>query len=86
MPNFQHDGITFHYRDTGQGVPFVFQPGLGGDANQTFGLFAPPPSYPVSGANLKIGRSSAPRARNAGIHPVLFAATPSPLEALLCID
>lgn len=45
MPNFQHDGITFHYRDTGQGVAFVFQHGLGGDANQTFSLFTPPPGY-----------------------------------------
>jgi pimeloyl-ACP methyl ester carboxylesterase len=45
MPHFQHDGITFHYRDSGQGLPFVFQHGLGGDANQTFGLFAPPPGY-----------------------------------------
>lgn len=45
MPHFQHDGITFHYRDTGEGVPFVFQHGLGGDANQTFGLFTPPPGY-----------------------------------------
>ena len=45
MPHFLHDGITFHYRESGQGVPFVFQHGLGGDANQTFGLFAPPPGY-----------------------------------------
>jgi len=45
MPNFQRDGITFQYRDTGQGVPFVFQHGLGGDANQTFGLFTPPLGY-----------------------------------------
>ena len=45
MPHFQRDGIAFHYRDTGQGVPFVFQHGLGGDAAQTFGLFAPPPGY-----------------------------------------
>lgn len=45
MPYLQHEGIAFHYRDTGQGIPFVFQHGLGGDANQTFGLFAPPPGY-----------------------------------------
>ena len=45
MPPFLHDGIIFHYRESGQGVPFVFQHGLGGDANQTFGLFAPPPGY-----------------------------------------
>jgi pimeloyl-ACP methyl ester carboxylesterase len=45
MPYFQRDDIAFHYRDAGQGIPFVFQHGLGGDANQTFGLFAPPPGY-----------------------------------------
>ncbi len=39
---FQHDGITFHYRDVGQGIPFVFQHGLGGDVNQPCGLFRPP--------------------------------------------
>lgn len=43
MPFFEHDGLTFHYRDQGQGLPFVFQHGLGGDTNQTFGLFSPPP-------------------------------------------
>lgn len=43
MPAFEHDGLTFHYQDQGQGLPFVFQHGLGGDTNQTFGLFSPPP-------------------------------------------
>lgn len=45
MPTFERDGIVFHYRETGQGAPFVFQHGLGGDADQTFGLFVPPPGY-----------------------------------------
>ena len=45
MPTFHHDGIAFHFRDEGAGVPFVFQHGLGGDVNQPFGLFAPPPGY-----------------------------------------
>ena len=40
---FQHEGITFSYRETGSGTPFFFQHGLGGDANQTFNLFRPPP-------------------------------------------
>ena len=35
MPNFLRDGITFHYLDTGVGLPFVFQHGLGGDVAQT---------------------------------------------------
>ena len=43
MASFERDGITFHYRDVGQGVPFVFQHGLGGDVRQPAGLFVPPP-------------------------------------------
>jgi pimeloyl-ACP methyl ester carboxylesterase len=43
MARFERDGIAFHYRDVGQGVPFVFQHGLGGDVRQPAGLFVPPP-------------------------------------------
>lgn len=43
MPTLAHDGLAFHYRDQGEGLPFVFQHGLGGDTHQTFGLFSPPP-------------------------------------------
>jgi pimeloyl-ACP methyl ester carboxylesterase len=42
MPFFEHDGIQFHYRERGSGTPFLFQHGLGADANQTFDLFKPP--------------------------------------------
>src|SRR3954453_23307117 len=42
MPTFAHDGLAFHYEDTGEGVPFIFQHGLGGDVNQPCGLFRPP--------------------------------------------
>ena len=42
MPFFEHDGIRFHYRESGAGLPFVFQHGLGADSNQTFDLFRPP--------------------------------------------
>ena len=44
MPFFDHDGIHFHYRESGSGMPFVFQHGLGADVNQTFELFTPPPA------------------------------------------
>lgn len=44
LSHFVHDGITFHFRERGDGTPFVFQHGLGGDTNQIFDLFAPPPS------------------------------------------
>jgi pimeloyl-ACP methyl ester carboxylesterase len=41
MPTFTRDGITFNYYDSGAGLPFVFQHGLGGDINQPVGLYAP---------------------------------------------
>lgn len=43
MPTFDHDGLRFHYRDEGAGVPFFFQHGLGGDVGQPFGLYSPAP-------------------------------------------
>jgi pimeloyl-ACP methyl ester carboxylesterase len=45
VPSFTHDGVNFHYRDSGEGVPFIFQHGLGGDTNQTFGIFHPPSGF-----------------------------------------
>jgi pimeloyl-ACP methyl ester carboxylesterase len=45
MPFFEHDGIMFHFREAGQGAPFVFQHGLGGDVNQPFGLMQPPAGF-----------------------------------------
>ena len=42
MPCFQHDTLTFYYQETGKGIPFFFQHGLGGDVNQPFDLFSPP--------------------------------------------
>lgn len=44
MPEFQHDGIRFHYRDEGDGLPFVFQHGLGADLTQPFSLCHPAPA------------------------------------------
>src|SRR5262245_4662126 len=44
MANFKRDGIVFHYLDVGQGTPFVFQHGIGGDVRQPAGLFRPPKS------------------------------------------
>jgi len=44
MPTFPRDGIAFHYREIGHGIPFLFQHGLGGDVTQPFGLLDPPPA------------------------------------------
>jgi pimeloyl-ACP methyl ester carboxylesterase len=43
MAHFVHDGVTFHFRERGEGMLFVFQHGLGGDTNQIFDLVTPPP-------------------------------------------
>jgi len=45
MPFFSADSITFHYLDEGQGLPFVFQHGTGGDVHQTQDLFVPPLTF-----------------------------------------
>mgnify|MGYP001438099078 CR=1 FL=1 len=42
MPTFEHDQITFHYRETGEGLPFIFQHGLGGSVDQPFSVLVPP--------------------------------------------
>jgi pimeloyl-ACP methyl ester carboxylesterase len=39
MPEYDHGGIHFHYRDEGAGLPFVFQHGLGGDVDQPLSFF-----------------------------------------------
>ncbi len=41
MPVFERDGLRFHFRDEGDGLPLVFQHGLGGDVNQPFSLYRP---------------------------------------------
>jgi pimeloyl-ACP methyl ester carboxylesterase len=43
MPVFDHAGIPFHYEERGQGQPFIFQHGLGGDTAQPLGTLRPPP-------------------------------------------
>jgi pimeloyl-ACP methyl ester carboxylesterase len=39
MPGFRHAGIDFSFLDRGDGAPFVFQHGLGGDRSQPAGLY-----------------------------------------------
>ena len=48
MPFFERAGIQFHYREVGAGIPFILQHGLGGDTNQTFGLYTPPAGVRMS--------------------------------------
>ena len=39
MPEFFRDGLRFYYFDDGQGLPFIFQHGLGGDYSQPTGVY-----------------------------------------------
>lgn len=40
MSYFEREGIRFHYVDKGEGKPFIFQHGLGGDVQQTADVYA----------------------------------------------
>ena len=42
MSDFDRDGIRFHYREEGRGLPMVFQHGLGGDLSQPFAVYRAP--------------------------------------------
>ncbi len=42
MSYFIHAGIRFHYIDIGEGIPFIFQHGLGGSTEQIRNIFTPP--------------------------------------------
>src|SRR6266496_4000285 len=43
MAYFQHNGLSFHYTERGEGKPFIFQHGLGGSIDQIIKIYAPPP-------------------------------------------
>jgi pimeloyl-ACP methyl ester carboxylesterase len=49
MHLFDHDGLRFHYRDEGRGLPVVFQHGLGGDLSQPFAVYRPAPGVRLLG-------------------------------------
>jgi pimeloyl-ACP methyl ester carboxylesterase len=49
MRFFHHDGLFFRRDEDGQGLPFVFQHGLGGDLSQPFSVYDPAPGIRVLG-------------------------------------
>jgi pimeloyl-ACP methyl ester carboxylesterase len=53
MPFFDHDRLRFHYRVEGQGLPLVFQHGLGGDLNQPFSVYRPSPGIRLLGFDFR---------------------------------
>ena len=80
MPIFHHDGLQFHYRETGSGIAFVFQHGLGGDVNQPFGLFQPPPGFRLIAFDCRAHGQTVPLGEESKITIATFAAD---LAALL---
>ncbi len=46
---FNHDGLDFPYCERGQGLPLVFQHGLGGDVSQPFSVYNPAPGIRLLG-------------------------------------
>jgi pimeloyl-ACP methyl ester carboxylesterase len=41
MSTWEHDGLYFHYVDEGEGLPFIFQHGLGGELSSPREVYAP---------------------------------------------
>ena len=73
MAYFERDGVRFHYREVGQGVPFIFQHGLGGDVNQPFGLFQPPPGVRLLAFDCRAHGETRPLGGIAKINLAAFA-------------
>ena len=45
MPYFEHNELFFYYTETGSGMPFIFQHGLGGNVDQVIKIYSPPPGF-----------------------------------------
>lgn len=60
MPNFTNNGVTLNYQETGRGLPFIFQHGLGADLTQPFALFNPPEDVRLIGFDARAHGSSQP--------------------------
>lgn len=80
MPTFAHDGLEFHYRDLGQGVPFVFLHGLGFDLEQPFALYAPSDGARLIGFDFRAHGQTTPLG---DVKKISFASYADDLVALL---
>ena len=60
MPFFSRDEIEFYFRQTGEGIPFFFQHGLGADVNQPFNLFKPPAEFQLIAFDCRAHGQTAP--------------------------
>jgi len=73
MPTFIHDGITFNYFDSGRGLPFVFQHGLGGDLKQPTGLYTPVDGVHLLSFDFRAHGATRPLGKIEGISFASFA-------------
>jgi len=73
MPFFAHDGIQFHYRDEGSGLPFFFQHGLGADLTQPLSLCHPPAGIRLIAFDARAHGQTKPVGREEGISLANFA-------------
>lgn len=80
MPTFERDGLSFHYLDRGDGLPFVFQHGLGGDVSQPFALYSPPAAVRLIGFDARAHGETRPLG---DVKKVAIAPTADDLIALL---
>ena len=72
-PFFVHDGLNFHYRVEGAGVPFFFQHGLGADLSQPFELFKPPPGFRLIAFDARAHGETHPAGDHSDIRFTTFA-------------
>lgn len=68
-----HDGIRFHYRDVGEGLPFFFQHGLGADLEQPFSLCRPPRGVRLIAFDARAHGKTTPVGAEANISITSFA-------------
>ena len=80
MPFFERDGLSFHYLEKGDGLPFVFQHGLGGNVSQPFGLYTPPPGVRLIGFDARAHGETRPLG---DVHSVAIDPFADDLVALL---
>jgi len=83
---FTHDGLNFHYRDEGAGVPFFFQHGLGADVSQPFGLFNAPTGFRLIAFDCRAHGQTHPAGDRAKLRFATFAEDLLALMGHLKID
>jgi len=73
MPFFDRDALRFHYQSRGAGLPFFFQHGLGGDVNQPFGLYRPPPGVRLLAFDMRAHGETRPVGAESSLSIAMFA-------------